>query len=73
MQQAPDGQRLAALVSEVDAGRLTLRVAEAFALADAPAAYERFSEGGDGSDASGQWMEEPMPMPPSTSSTTPVM
>ncbi|MFF5019985.1 NADP-dependent oxidoreductase [Streptomyces sp. NPDC001165] len=46
VQQAPDGKRLAALVSEVDAGRLTLRVAEKFALADAATAHERFGKGG---------------------------
>jgi NADPH:quinone reductase-like Zn-dependent oxidoreductase len=46
VQQAPDGKRLAALVSEVDAGRLSLRVAETLPLADAAAAHERFGKGG---------------------------
>jgi NADPH2:quinone reductase len=41
-----DGARLAELAALVDAGHLTLRVAERFGLADVAAAHERFSRGG---------------------------
>lgn len=41
-----DGARLAELVRSVDAGELTLRVADTFALEDAPKAHARLAEGG---------------------------
>ncbi|MFI1922585.1 NADP-dependent oxidoreductase [Streptomyces sp. NPDC020377] len=41
-----DGARLAELVRAVDAGELTLRVADTFALEDAPKAHARLAEGG---------------------------
>jgi NADPH:quinone reductase-like Zn-dependent oxidoreductase len=41
-----DGARLAELVRLVDEGALTLRVAEAYALEDAPKAHARLAEGG---------------------------
>ncbi|WP_327419368.1 NADP-dependent oxidoreductase [Streptomyces sp. NBC_01233] len=43
---AADGERLARLVSLVDAGELTLRVADAFPLADAPKAHDRLATPG---------------------------
>jgi NADPH:quinone reductase-like Zn-dependent oxidoreductase len=46
VQQAPDTDRLAALVAEVEAGRLTLRVAGTYPLSEAAAAHERFEKGG---------------------------
>ncbi|MFB8002910.1 NADP-dependent oxidoreductase [Nocardia sp. NPDC056000] len=46
VQQAPDGARLAALADLVDAGTLTLRVAETFPLEQAAAAHTRFEKGG---------------------------
>jgi NADPH:quinone reductase-like Zn-dependent oxidoreductase len=46
VQQAPDGKRLAELVSEVDAGRLTLRVAETLPFTAAGDAHARFAKGG---------------------------
>ncbi|MEV6067571.1 NADP-dependent oxidoreductase [Nocardia sp. NPDC052001] len=46
VQQAPDGARLAALAALVDAGALTLRVAETFPLEQAAAAHARFEKGG---------------------------
>ncbi|MEV6769529.1 NADP-dependent oxidoreductase [Nocardia sp. NPDC051030] len=46
VQQAPDGRRLAELVELVEAGRLTLRVAETYPLAEAAAAHARFEKGG---------------------------
>ncbi|WBB63143.1 zinc-binding dehydrogenase [Streptomyces sp. WMMC500] len=41
-----DGPRLAELTRLVDAGTLTLRVAETYALTDAPKAHARLAEGG---------------------------
>jgi NADPH:quinone reductase-like Zn-dependent oxidoreductase len=41
-----DSVRLASLVQLVDAGRLTLRVAETFPLAEAAAAHELAGKGG---------------------------
>lgn len=41
-----DGARLAELVRSVDAGELTLRVADTFALEDAAKAHARLAEGG---------------------------
>lgn len=43
---APDGEHLARLVSLVDAGELTLRVADAFPLADAQKAHDRLAAPG---------------------------
>ncbi|MGW3292017.1 NADP-dependent oxidoreductase [Streptomyces sp. NPDC001002] len=43
---APDGERLGELVALVDAGALTLRVAETFPLAEAAKAHARLAEGG---------------------------
>ncbi|MFE9931572.1 NADP-dependent oxidoreductase [Streptomyces sp. NPDC005533] len=43
---AADGEHLARLVALVDAGELTLRVADAFPLADAPKAHERLAAAG---------------------------
>ncbi|AWZ10163.1 MULTISPECIES: NADP-dependent oxidoreductase [unclassified Streptomyces] len=43
---AADGAHLARLVSLVDAGELTLRVAETFPLAEAPKAHARLADGG---------------------------
>ncbi|MCJ1679235.1 NADP-dependent oxidoreductase [Streptomyces sp. APSN-46.1] len=43
---APDGAHLARLVALVDAGELTPRVSETFALADAAKAHARLAEGG---------------------------
>ncbi|BAJ29351.1 putative oxidoreductase [Kitasatospora setae KM-6054] len=46
VQQAPDAGRLAALVTDVEEGRLTLRVARTFRLAEAAAAHALFAAGG---------------------------
>ncbi|MEV6097178.1 NADP-dependent oxidoreductase [Nocardia sp. NPDC051981] len=46
VQQAPDGRRLAELVDLVEAGTLTLRIAETFPLAEAAAVHARFEKGG---------------------------
>ncbi|GAB0104090.1 NADP-dependent oxidoreductase [Nocardia sp. JMUB6875] len=46
VQQAPDGRRLAELVNLVEAGTLTLRVAETYPLAQAAEAHARFEKGG---------------------------
>ena len=61
-----DGVHLAELVAFVDAGRLTLRVAEAFALADARAAYERSGAAG----VRGRVVLEPAPRPTTKPTTT---
>lgn len=44
--QTPDGQRLAQLVALVDAGQLTLRVAQSYPLDQAAAAHARLASGG---------------------------
>ncbi|MRH92224.1 zinc-binding dehydrogenase [Nocardia sp. SYP-A9097] len=46
VQQAPNGARLAELAELVDAGTLTLRVADTVAFADAGSAHARFEKGG---------------------------
>jgi NADPH2:quinone reductase len=46
VQQAPDGERLADLVAQVRAGRLTLRVADTYPFEQAAVAHERFAAGG---------------------------
>ncbi|MEV0268267.1 NADP-dependent oxidoreductase [Hamadaea sp. NPDC050747] len=46
VQVAPDGVRLAELAGLVEAGRLRLRLAETYPLADAASAYKRLAAGG---------------------------
>lgn len=46
LQVAPDGAQLAELARLAETGDLTLRVAQTYAFADAPAAHERLEKGG---------------------------